>query len=182
VRRAIFRGRPTGLRLSGVTTAPEAVQRDAHPVEPNRLWVADAAVANTGGGPLYIAAVLDCCSHRCVGWWLERRCRPRLLSSAVEQAVWRSRSLRSELMPRPRRDVTLALPSRWEAVGVTVPPGASPAPSDGAVSRTFFAMLRSDMLGDPRWATRTGGAEVIAFWIERLYNRSNVPPLRAQVA
>src|SRR5882757_2850988 len=110
MRGLVYRGRPRGLRCSGVTTAPQAVVRDAHPVEPNRLWVADVAVAVTGGGPIYLAAVLDCHSHRCLGWWVDRRCRPRLLTSAVEQAVCRSRSLGPELVPAtPRREVTLAL-------------------------------------------------------------------------
>jgi transposase InsO family protein len=48
------------------------VRREWNPGEPNRLWVADITYCRTWEGWLYLAAVMDCHSRRCVGWSLPR--------------------------------------------------------------------------------------------------------------
>jgi putative transposase len=60
------RGKTT-IRVPGIATAPDLVRREWNPTEPNRLWVADITFVRTWEGWLYLAAVLDCFSRRCVG-------------------------------------------------------------------------------------------------------------------
>jgi putative transposase len=175
------RRRLRGFRVPGVTTAPEAVARHSHPTEPNRLWVTDVAVANSASGPLYVAVVLDCYSRHCLGWWIDRHLGPGLVIRAVEQAAprrcaWPEQPLAAA---RPQDEVTLAVASRCETAGVAVPPGGSPSAIDGAVAHSFFSMLRSELVGDPSWATRTDAAESIASWIERRYNARRASALPA---
>jgi putative transposase len=141
------------------------------------------AIANTAGGPLYLAAVLDCYSRHCLGWWLHRRLGPGLVVRAVQQAAFRPSRPTGALAPAAREgEITLALATRCETAGIAVPPGASPSAIDGAVAESFFSTLRSDLVGAPSWATRTDAGEAIANWIEGRYNAARAAPTPSYVA
>ncbi len=84
------RGRTT-IRVQGVRTAPDLVERDFAPTEPNRLWAADITYIRTWEGWLYLASVMDCYSRRIVGWALADHLRAELVVDALEMAVARRR-------------------------------------------------------------------------------------------
>lgn len=74
---------PTTIRVPGVRTAPDLVERDFAAVEPNRLWCADITYVRTREGWLYLAAVMDCYSRRIVGWSMSERLRAELVVDAI---------------------------------------------------------------------------------------------------
>ena len=80
------RGRTT-VRVPGVRTAPDLVERDFSPTAPDRLWVADITFIRTWQGWLYLAAVMDCFSRRIVGWSMADHLRSELVVDALEMAV-----------------------------------------------------------------------------------------------
>ena len=80
------RGKTT-IRVPGVATAPDLVRRSWNPTEPNRLWVADITYCRTWEGWLYLAAVLDCHSRRCVGWSIRDDLQAELVVDAVKMAI-----------------------------------------------------------------------------------------------
>jgi putative transposase len=82
------RGKTT-IRVPGVRPAPDLVGRDFNPFEPNRLWAADLTEIATWEGKLYLAAVIDCDSCRCVGWRWPTTCAP---SSSSRRSRWPSAS------------------------------------------------------------------------------------------
>jgi putative transposase len=84
------RGRTT-IRVRGVRTAPDLVQRDFDPAGPNRLWCADITCLRTWEGWLYLASVMDCWSRRIVGWSIADHLRAELVVDALEMAVARRR-------------------------------------------------------------------------------------------
>ena len=47
--------------------APDLVERDFTAARPDELWFADITYVPTWQGWLYLAAVVDACSRRCVG-------------------------------------------------------------------------------------------------------------------
>jgi hypothetical protein len=57
----------TTIRVPGVRPAPDLVARDFTAAAPNRLWAADLTEIATWEDTLYLAAVIDCYSRRCVG-------------------------------------------------------------------------------------------------------------------
>jgi putative transposase len=81
------RGKTT-IRVPGVRPAPDLVARDFNPAEPNRLWAADLTEIATWEGTLYLAAIIDCYSRRCVGWAMAEHMRAELVVEALEMAVW----------------------------------------------------------------------------------------------
>jgi putative transposase len=84
------RGKTT-IRVQGVRTAPDLVERDFNPTEPNRLWAADITYIRTWEGWLYLASVMDCYSRRIVGWAIADHLRAELVIDALEMAVARRR-------------------------------------------------------------------------------------------
>jgi putative transposase len=84
------RGKTT-IRVQGVRTAPDLVERDFNPTEPNRLWCADITYIRTWEGWLYLASAMDCYSRRIVGWAIADHLRAELVIDALEMAVQRRR-------------------------------------------------------------------------------------------
>jgi len=82
------RGKTT-ITVQGVRTAPDLVERDFNPTEPNRLWAADITYIRTWEGWLYLASVMDLYSRRIVGWALADHLRAELVVDALEMAVAR---------------------------------------------------------------------------------------------
>jgi putative transposase len=84
------RGRTT-IRVQGVRTAPDLVERDFTPTAPDRLWCADITYIRTWEGWLYLASVMDCYSRRIVGWAMADHMRAELVVDALQMAVARRR-------------------------------------------------------------------------------------------
>ena len=84
------RGKTT-IRVQGVRTAPDLVERDFDPTEPNRLWSADITYVRTWQGWLYLASVMDLYSRRIVGWALADHLRAEIVVDALQMAVSRRR-------------------------------------------------------------------------------------------
>jgi putative transposase len=84
------RGKTT-IRVQGVRTAPDLVERDFDPTEPHRLWCADITYVRTWEGWLYLASVMDCYSRAIVGWTLADHLRAEIVVDALQMAVARRR-------------------------------------------------------------------------------------------
>jgi putative transposase len=79
----------TTIRVHGVRTAPDLVERDFDPSEPNGLWAADITYIRTWEGLLHVASVMDLYSRRIVGWTLADHLRAELVIDALKMAVAR---------------------------------------------------------------------------------------------
>src|SRR6185437_5772302 len=58
----------------------------------NQVWVADITYVRLPATFVYLAAFLDACSRRCVGWELSRSIDTSLTLAALERALWLRRS------------------------------------------------------------------------------------------
>jgi putative transposase len=83
------RRRRRGLtrRDPAATPAPDLVGRLFDPGAPDRTWFADISYIPTGEGWLYLAAVLDGCSRRVVGWAMADHLRVELALDALQMAL-----------------------------------------------------------------------------------------------
>jgi putative transposase len=73
------------------TAAPDLVRRDFTATGPDHLWVADITYVPTGGGFLYLAAVIDVWSRRVVGWSMRSDLTTPLVIDALDMAIARRR-------------------------------------------------------------------------------------------
>ena len=67
--------------------AENILDRAFEPDEPNKKWAADITYIRTQEGWLYLAAVMDLCGRRIVGWATSDRIYAALVSDALHMAV-----------------------------------------------------------------------------------------------
>jgi putative transposase len=74
----------TTTPLPGVLLgAQHVLARQFQAVAPNTKWLADIMYIDTDEGFLYLAAVLDMCSRRIVGWAMADHLRVELVEPAL---------------------------------------------------------------------------------------------------
>lgn len=83
----------------GLAVAANVLDRQFHPVAPNRVWVSDITYIRTRSGWLYLAAVLDLYSRRIVGWAMAPSMPTQLVCQALHMAIVSRRPLPGLLMP-----------------------------------------------------------------------------------
>jgi putative transposase len=67
--------------------APNLLNQDFKISKMNTVWVADITYIRTQSGWLYLAAVMDLCSRKIVGWSLASHMRASLVCSALQIAI-----------------------------------------------------------------------------------------------
>ncbi len=71
--------------------APNRLDRDFVAELPNQKWAADITYVQTNQGTLYLAAVIDLCSRKIVGWSMNDRMPVELVVDALKMALARRR-------------------------------------------------------------------------------------------
>jgi transposase InsO family protein len=79
--------RSTTRRNPEHPVAPNLLQRDFTAGRPDQIWLADITYIPTQEGWLYLAAVMDLCSRRIVGWAMDKRMTEDLTLAALQMAL-----------------------------------------------------------------------------------------------
>lgn len=69
--------------------APNLLKQDFEADAPDQKWVSDITYIWTDEGWLYLAVVLDLFSRMVVGWAMSERMTAKLVSDALQMALWR---------------------------------------------------------------------------------------------
>jgi putative transposase len=178
--------RVRGLRAKGVkriqarisvqdcqATAPNLLQGNFSASEPNTKWLSDMTYIRTRQGWLYLAAVLDLCSRKVVGWAMGNRMVSVLPEQALQMALVQrtpdtglmhhsdqGSQYRSAAYQRLLRDHNIQV--SMNGVG---------AWSDNAPMESFFATLKRECVGDRLYTTRAEARTALFGYIEGFYNR-----------
>jgi putative transposase len=166
------RGKTT-ITVQGVRTAPDLVERDFNPTEPNRLWAADITYIRTWEGWLYLASVMDLYSRRIVGWALADHLRAELVVDALEMAVAR-RCPDAGLVHHSDQGsqyTSLIFTRRCRSVGIDVSMGSRGDCFDNAVLESFHASLKKDLIHRRSWPTKAEARTAVFDYVEAFYNR-----------
>lgn len=168
--------RVTTESRAAVGAANVLAQRFAVAAQPglNRVWTADFTYLWTGEGWLFLAVVLDLASRRVVGWALRPRMDGQLTLAALQMAVQQRRLEpgvpRLHHSDRGRQYVAAPYLATLRAAGFTSSVSRHGNCYDNAVTESFFASLRKELLFRRGFARReTARHDVIAF-IEGWYN------------
>jgi len=159
--------------------------RHDHPIAPNRLqqqfeaaapdtkWCCDITYVPTDQGWLYLAAVIDLCSRKIVGWAMAEHLRSELCLEALSMALQR-RQPQAGLLHHSDRGVQYACGAYHE---VLQSHGICPSMSrngncyDNAVMESFFGTLKTELIYRQHYATRAEARLSIFEYIEVFYNR-----------
>jgi putative transposase len=166
------RGRTT-IRVQGVRTAPDLVERDFNPTAVNRLWTADITYIRTWEGWLYLASVMDCYSRRIVGWALADHLRAELVVDALQMAVAHRRPDPGVVhhSDQGSQYTSLLFTRRCRSVGIDVSMGSRGDCFDNAAMESFHASLKKDLIYRRTWPTKAEARTAAFDYIEVFYNR-----------
>ena len=142
--------------------APNVVQRDFEAATPNAVWVTDVTYVWTHEGWLYLAAILDLCSRRVVGWATSAN-----NDTPLALAAWAcAKSSRMPLLGLVHHSDRGSVYASGDYRAALKECGAVASMSrkgdcwDNAVAESFFATIKGEMIDDRDFETRAGGGSL----------------------
>jgi len=167
------RRKRTTRRDEHAIPAPDLVGRNFAAAAPNKVWTADITYVHTQEGFLYLAFILDVYSRKVVGWSMAHHLRAEMVVDALEMALWR-RKPGAGLVHHSDRGVqytSLSFGKRLEEAGIVPSMGRAGSALDNAISESFVASLKCELLYGHRFPSREAVRIAIFDYIEGFYNR-----------
>jgi putative transposase len=156
--------------------APNIVQRQFDAPVPNAVWVTDVTYVWTDEGWLYLAAILDLCSRRVVGWATSSNNDTQLALDALKRAKG-SRTPLIGLVHHSDRGSVYASEAYRDALktfGAVASMSRKGDCWDNAVAESFFATIKGEMIDDEEFETRAEANVAISDYIDAFYNVSRL--------
>ena len=158
------------------SVAANLIQRDFGAKQPNRLWTSDITYIRTQEGWLYLAVFLDAYSRRIVGWSMNHRLSDQLIIDAFKQA-WLHRQPSPGLIVHSDRGSQYCSRFFKELLNTYRYRQSMSSTGncyDNAITESFFATLKVELIHDERYRTRNQARRSIFKYIEIFYNRSRI--------
>ena len=148
------------------------LQREFKVALPNTIWVTDVTYVSTLQGWLYLAAILDLCSRRVVGWATSAH-NDRALALKALQRARRAESPAPGCCTTPTEAVSTPVRLPPELSDLEMVPSMSRKGDcwDNAVAESFFATIKGEMLDQERFETRAEATAAIADYVDTLLQR-----------
>lgn len=156
--------------------APNDLDRKFEAIQPNTKWVTDVTYVWTLEGWLYLAAIVDLCSRKVVGWSMSDSLATPLVTRALGMALRLRRPDQGLLHHSDRgcqyasREYQLML----KAHGIQCSMSRKGNCWDNAVAESFFATLKTELVHHVVFKTRTEARTAIFDFIEIFYNRQRI--------
>jgi transposase InsO family protein len=170
-----FRPRTTNSRHFGVV-APNRLKSVQAPTRMDQVWVADITYVWTAAGWAYLAAVMDLCSRKILGWSMSTSLETSLVEDALKQALVVRRPAPG-LLHHSDQGVQYAS-SAFRALLAThqILPSMSAKGCcyDNAAMEAFWSTLKSEWLHHRHFDDLTQARLAIFDYIETFYNRKRL--------
>jgi transposase InsO family protein len=156
--------------------AANLIKRDFSVKQPNRLWTSDITYVRTQEGWLYLAVFLDAYSRRIVGWSMNHRLSDQLIINAFKQA-WLHRQPLPGLVVHSDRGsqyCSRCFKELLDTQSYRQSMSSTGNCYDNAITESFFATLKVELIHDERYRTRNQARRSIFKYIEIFYNRSRI--------
>ena len=140
---------------------------------PDRAWATDITYVPTGEGWLYLAAVIDLCTRRIVGWAMADHLRTDLCADALRMAIANRRPSQG-LLHHSDRGVQYASDDYQQLLrsnGMTCSMSRRGDCWDNAAMESFWGTLKTERVHHEHYATREHAKRSIFEFIECWYNR-----------
>ena len=139
----------------------------------DRIWTSDITYVSTREGWLYLAVVLDLASRRVVGWALRETLERELVLAALSMALTHRQPHQGVLHHSDRGSQYASADYRalLTAHGLEASMSRRGDCWDNAVTESFFATFKVELVYDVDWGTRDQARRDIFEFIEIWYNR-----------
>ena len=152
--------------------APNLVAQYFYTDRPNSIWMSDITYIPTGEGWLYLAAVMDLCTRKIVGWSLKDTLRTELALEAFDRAVAVEKPAQG-LIHHSDRGVqysSLKYQQRLWRHGMLCSMSGKGNCYDNAVIESFFHTLKVERANWKKYRTKKEAEEDLNWWIGSWYN------------
>jgi putative transposase len=153
--------------------ADNLLERDFVAAAPDQVWLADITYIPTDEGWLYLAAVMDLCSRKIVGWSMSENLKSDLTLQALQMAIDRRRP-EPGLIHHSDRGVQYACTAYRETLkshGLQASMSRRGDCYDNAPMESFWGTLKTELVYQRRYATREQAMQSLFEYIEVFYNR-----------
>lgn len=140
---------------------------------PDVAWCVDITYVPTDEGWLYLAAVMDLCSRRIVGWSMADHLRAELCTDALRMAIQQRRP-KAGLLHHSDRGVQYACGDYQQLLennGIVCSMSRTCNCYDNAAMESFFSTLKCELIYQEKYATREEARRAIFEYVEVFYNR-----------
>ncbi|TWE14972.1 IS3 family transposase [Prauserella muralis] len=153
-------------------SAPDLIGQDFTATAPDRRWCGDITYVRTWDGWAYLATVIDLHSRAVVGWALAGHLRTELVTAALDMALARRRPGNEVIFHSDRgTQYTAAIFAEYCVNnGIRRSLGRTGTCFDNAVSESFFATYKKELIHTRPWPTITHLNKETFDWIENYYN------------
>lgn len=142
----------------------------------NQLWVADITYIRLRQEFVFLAAILDACSRRVIGWALERNMEAGLCLSALEKAL-RRRQVPAGLIHHSDRGVQYCSKEYVETLARHAIRGSMSRkgnPYDNALAERFWKTLKYEQVYRQEYRSLEQARRNIASFIDQVYNQQRL--------
>jgi len=163
--------RDMGARITAAVGS-NILDREFHAPAPNRKWIADFTYIWTAEGWLYVAAVIDLFSRRCVGWSMSATMTAQMVTDALIMAVWR-RGKSDALLHHSDRGSQYTAKQFQRLMadhGIVCSMSRAGNVWDNAAMESFFSSLKTERTERKTYRTRDEARADVFDYIERFYN------------
>lgn len=151
--------------------APNLVNMDFNPAQPNQVWAGDITYLRTGQGWMYLSVVMDLYSRRIIGWSINKRMTSDLVLQSVKQAYWLRGHPKGVIFHSDRGSqyTSKKLKNALTKLGIKQSMGDVGACWDNAVVERFFGSLKHDWILKAQHPTYESMAADVAAYM-KYYN------------
>lgn len=156
----------------GLPIAPDLLQRDFSAPAPNTVWVADITYVATGEGWLYLAAIMDLCTRKIVGWAMRETLHAELVIAAWLMAIQRQRP-GPGLIHHADRGVQYACEAfraELDKAGAVASMSRKGDCLDNAAMESFWHTLKTERVYRTEYATKDQARRDLFAFIEGFHN------------
>lgn len=154
--------------------APNRLDQDFDVEAPNTTWLSDITYIATDEGWLYLAIVMDLYSRRIVGWAMDTTLASSLTKRALTMAITQRRPAAGLLHHSDRGSQYASSDYQALLEDCDMIPSMSRTGNcyDNAPMESFIGTLKTELVHDRHYVTRSEARTDIFDYIERFYNRT----------
>jgi len=156
--------------------ADNLLNRNFKANKPNETWVGDITYIATEEGWLYLAAWIDLCTRKVVGWSMASRMTADLVVDAFRMAIFRQKRQIPNIVHSDRGSQYASGDFRKELKKNGCKQSMSRKGDcwDNAVSESFFGTLKNELVYHEKYKTREEARLSIFDYIETFYNKRRI--------
>lgn len=153
--------------------APDLVERRFAVTAPNRVWVGDMTQIPTRTGPIHLAAFIDLCTHRVIGWATAASQTAKLAVTALQAGIRKQAPAAGMICHTDQGSQFASSMFREHLRGHQIRPSMSRKGNchDNAVAESFFSNLKNELTHHVTFDDHASALSAITKYIDVYYNQ-----------